>query len=248
MQTQSSYPGDSEESELKDSEPRFFYGYVIVAVAFLLMLIMWGAYYSFGIFFEPLLAEFGWTKAMTSGAFSLSFFLTGVLGVLAGKLTDRFGPRVVMTACGVFLGIGYILVSRTENTWQLYLFYGIVVAIGMAASVTPLQSTVARWFVKRRGVMNGIINSGIGGGMVIVPPLAHQLISHYGWRLSYIIVGCATLVLITLSAQFLRRDPAQIGKQPYGEEEVEISLKPVDNGVSFRRAALHCGLCLPHAL
>ena len=236
MQTQSSYPGDSEESEFKGSKPRFFYGYVIVAMAFLLMLIMWGAYYSFGLFFEPLLAEFGWTKAMTSGAFSLSFFLTGVLGVLAGRLTDRFGPRVVMTACGVFLGIGYILVSRTENTWQLYLFYGIVVAIGMAASVTPLQSTVARWFVRRRGVMSGIINSGIGGGMVVVPPLAHQLISHYGWRLSYIIVGCTALVLITLSAQFLRRDPAQVGKRPYGEEEVEISLKPVDIGVPFRHA------------
>ncbi len=173
---------------------------------------------------------------MTSGAFSLSFFLTGVLGVLVGRLTDRFGSRVVMTTCGVFLGIGYILVSLTENTWQLYLFYGIVVAMGMAASVTPLQSTVARWFVRRRGVMNGIINSGIGGGMVIVPPLAHQLISHYGWRHSYIIVGCAAFVLITLSAQFLRRDPAQVGKRLYGEEETEIRLDPADSGVSIRRA------------
>ena len=236
MRVQSDFSGDLKASGLKGSKPRFFYGYVIVAIAFLLMLIMWGAYYSFGIFFEPLLAEFGWTKAMTSGAFSLSFFLTGVLGVLAGRLTDRFGPRVVMTICGVFLGIGYILVSRTESTWQLYLFYGIVVAIGMAASVTPLQSTVARWFVKRRGVMNGIINSGIGGGMVVVPPLAHQLIAHYGWRLSYIIVGSVALVLITLSAQFLRRDPAQMGKRPYGEEEAEVRMSPIDSGVSFRRA------------
>ena len=236
MQTQSSYPDDSKDSELRGSEPRFFYGYVIVAIAFLLMLVMWGAYYSFGIFFEPLLAEFGWTKAMTSGAFSLSFFLTGVLGVLTGRLTDRFGPRVVMTACGFFLGLGYILVSRAGTVWQLYLFYGIVVAMGMAASVTPLQSTVARWFVRRRSVMNGIINSGIGGGMIIVPPLAHQLISHYGWRNSYIIVGCTALVLIMLSAQFLRRDPAQMGKRPYGEDDAEIKVNPVDSGFSFRRA------------
>jgi len=218
--------------------PPFFYGYVIVAVAFLLMLIMWGAYYSFGIFFEPLLAQFGWTKAMTSGAFSLSFFLTGTLGVLAGRLTDRFGPRVVMTVCGFFLGLGYILVSQTTTVWQLYFFYGIVVALGMAASVAPLQSTVARWFVRRRSVMTGIIISGIGMGMVIVPPIAHQLISHYGWRLSYIMVGSIALILMMLSAQFLRRDPGQKGQQPYGEGEVgvETRMNPSDRGFSLRGA------------
>jgi MFS family permease len=222
---------------IERKRPSFFYGYVIVAVAFLLMLIMWGAYYSFGIFFEPLLAQFGWTKAMTSGAFSLSFFLTGILGVLAGRLTDRFGPRVVMTVCGFFLGLGYILVSQATTIWQLYLFYGVVVALGMAASVAPLQSTAARWFVKKRGVMNGIIISGIGVGMVIVPPLAHQLISHHGWRLSYIIVGAVALVLMMLSAQFLRRDPGQKGQRPYGENEVEVKSVLPDRGFSLRRAA-----------
>lgn len=214
----------------------FFYGYVVVAAAFFLMLVMWGAYYSFGIFFEPLLAEFGWTKAMTSGAFSLSFFLTGILGVLAGRLTDRFGPRVVMTVCGFFLGLGYILVSRTDTIWQLYLFYGIVVALGMGASVIPLQTTVARWFVRRRGAMTGLIISGIGAGMVIVPPIANQLIFHYGWRLSYVIVGSVALVLVMLSAQFLRRDPGQIGQHPYGEGEVEIRANLLDSGLSLRRA------------
>jgi len=216
--------------------PPFFYGYAVVAAAFLLMLTMWGAYYSFGIFFEPLLADFGWTKAMTSGAFSLSFFLTGILGVLAGKLTDRFGPRIVVTACGLFLGLGYILVSRTETVWQLYLFYGIVVALGMASSVTPLQSTVARWFVKRRGTMTGLVISGIGVGMVIVPPVANQLILHYGWRQSYIMVGVAALVLTLVTAQFLRRDPAQTGQRPFGEGEVRVSGNIYHRGLTLARA------------
>ena len=223
---------------IERKRPSFFYGHVIVAVASFLMLIMWGAYYSFGIFFEPLLAQFGWTRAMTSGAFSLSFFLTGTLGVLAGRLTDRFGPRVVMTVCGFFLGLGYILVSQTSTVWQLYLFYGIVVALGMAASVAPLQSTVARWFVGRRRVMTGIVISGIGMGMVIVPPIAHQLISFYGWRTSYIIVGSIALALMMLSAQFLRRDPGQKGQQPYGggEVAVETGPSPTDRKFSLREA------------
>ena len=221
---------------IENRQPKFFYGYVVVAVAFLLMLMMWGAYYSFGIFFEPLLAEFGWTKAMTAGVFSLSFFLTGILGVLAGRLTDRFGPRIVMTVCGFFLGLGYLLVSQTGTVWELYLFYGVVVAIGMAASVIPLQSTVARWFVKRRGAMNGIIISGIGAGMVIVPPIAHRLISIYGWRTSYIVVGISALILIMLSAQFLRRDPGKMGQLPYGESELEAKVSSQTTGFSLREA------------
>jgi len=221
---------------IENRQPKFFYGYVVVAVAFLLMLMMWGAYYSFGIFFEPLLAEFGWTKAVTAGVFSLSFFLTGILGVLAGRLTDRFGPRIVMTVCGFFLGLGYLLVSQTGTVWELYLFYGVVVAIGMAASVIPLQSTVARWFVKRRGAMNGIIISGIGAGMVIVPPIAHRLISIYGWRTSYIVVGISALILIMLSAQFLRRDPSKMGQLPYGESELEAKVSSQTTGFSLREA------------
>ena len=216
--------------------PRVFYGYIVVAVAFLIMLMMWGACYSFGIFFEPLLAEFGWSKATTSGAFSLSFFLTGLLGVFAGKLTDRFGPRIVVTVCGFFLALGYLLVSQTSALWQLYLFYGVVVALGMSASVIPLQSTVARWFVKRRGAMTGTIISGIGMGMVVVPPVANWLISSYSWRTSYIVVSISALVLIISSAQFLKRDPGKIGQLPYGGDGLEEKGGSLDTGFSLREA------------
>jgi MFS family permease len=219
-----------------DRQPRVFYGYIVVAVAFLIMLMMWGAYYSFGVFFEPLLAEFGWTKATTSGAFSLSFFLTGLLGVFAGKLTDRFGPRIVLTVCGFFLALGYVLVSQTNALWQLYLFYGGIVALGMSASVIPLQSTVARWFVRRRGAMNGTVVSGIGMGMVVVPPVANWLISSYSWRTSYVVVSISALVLIISSAQFLKRDPAKIGQLPYGEDGLEAKGGLLDAGLSLREA------------
>lgn len=221
---------------MTESKPKFFYGYVVVAAAFLIMLMMYGAYYSFGIFFEPLLAQFGWTKAMTSGAFSMSFLLSGILGVLAGRLTDRFGPRVVLTVCGFFLGLGYVLVSQTNAFWQLYLFYGVVVALGMSSSVIPLQSTVARWFVRRRSAMNGVVISGIGVGMVVVPPLANWFISSNGWRTSYIIVGISALILIMAAAQFLRRDPGKMGQSPYGESEVEVRVSFPETGFSLPEA------------
>ena len=133
---------------IENKQPKIFYGYIVVAASFLIYMVMWGTYYTFGIFFKPFLVEFGWTRAMTSGAYSLSLILHGLLGIVAGKLTDRFGPRVVVTACGLLLGSGYLLMSQVSAIWQLYLFYGVIIGIGISGGFIPLVSTVARWFVK----------------------------------------------------------------------------------------------------
>jgi len=201
-------------------KPRFCYSYVVVAVVFCIMLVAWGTFLSFGVFFEPLLTEFGWTRAMTSGAYSLSFLVMGPLGIGVGRLTDRFGPRLVMTGCGFFLGLGLLLMSQISAIWQLYLFYGVIIGIGMSATFVPACSTVARWFIKRRGMMTGVVLAGTGVGIIIMPSIARWLISIYGWRVSYSIVGIIALVSIILAAQFLKRDPAQIGQLAYGGDEV----------------------------
>ncbi len=103
----------------ENKKPRIFYGYVVVIACFISMVSMWGISYSFGVFFKPLLAEFGWTRAMTSGAYSLCMLLTGSLSIVAGRLTDRFGPRIVITGCGILLGTGCILVSQVSTIGQL---------------------------------------------------------------------------------------------------------------------------------
>jgi len=205
----------------ENKKPRFFYGYIVIVTSFLIILMMWGTAYSFGVFFKPLLAEFGWTRAMTSGAYSLCLLLNGFLGIGTGRLTDRFGPRVVITGCGLFLGLGCLLVSQVSALWQLYLFYGVMMGVGLSGSLVPIRATVARWFVKRRGTMTGIAVSGLGMGTLIVPPIANWLISAYDWRTSYIVVGIAVSVLVISAAQFMKRDPSQIGQLPYGVNEVK---------------------------
>jgi len=214
----------------------FFYGYVIVLAAFLIMTVMWGVFYSFGIFFEPVLVEFGWTRAATSGAFSLCFLLAGFFAIVAGRLNDRFGPRIVMTASSLFLGAGYFLMSQIGAIWQLYLFYGVIIAIGSGGSFVPLASTISRWFVRRRGLVTGIIASGIGFGTMIMPPVANWLISSYGWRTSYVILAGIASVLILLAAQFLKRDPSQLGLLPYGAAEIEAGLTVESRVFSFWEA------------
>ena len=215
----------------------FFYGYVIVIAGFLIMALMWGTTLSFGVFFKPLATEFGWTRAVTSGAYSLSMLINGLLCIIAGRITDRFGPRAVMTVCGFFLGLGYLLMSQISNVWQIYLFFGVMVGIGISGSFVPLLTVVTRWFVKRRGLMSGIVISGTSVGTLIIPPLANQLITDYGWRNSYIIMGITALVVVIIAVQFLKHDPRQIGQLPYGADEVNTgSLNLEDTGFSFQEA------------
>ena len=203
------------------TEPRFFYGYIVVVATAFIMVVVWGTYYAFGVFFKPMLTEFGWTRATTSGAFSLALIIHGLLGIAMGWLTDKFGPRLVMTLCGSLMGAGYLLMSQISAVWQLYLFYGVIVGTGMGGAFVPLVSPIARWFVKRRGVMTGIVVAGLSIGAVIAPPVANWLIYSYGWRQSYVILGTAVLVIVILAAQFLKRDPTQVGQAAYGEDRGE---------------------------
>ncbi len=217
------------------NESGFFYGYFVVGASVLIMSIMWGVYYAFGVFFKPVLNEFGWTRAMTSGAFSLASIVNAFLAIAMGGLTDRFGPRTVMTLCGLLLGVGFFLMSQISAVWHLYLFYGILVGAGMSGAFIPLLSTVARWFVKRRGVMTGIVAAGSGVGILIGPPWAIRLISIYGWRVSYAILGSIVLLVVVLSAQFIKGDPTQVGQVAYGANQVEQErLNPGADGLSLK--------------
>jgi len=208
-------------NESTGQEPEVFYGYFIVGASFVTLTVMWGSYYAFGVFFKPVLTEFGWTRAMVSGAASLSMVVNGLVAIAMGGLTDRFGPRLVMTTCGLLSGIGYCLMSQVSTVWQLYLFYGVIIGIGMGGSFIPLASTVARWFVEKRGFMTGIIVAGVGIGALVGPPMAARFISSYGWRVSYVVMGSLVLVVVVLAAQFVKRDPSLMGLSAYGEKSTK---------------------------
>jgi len=223
------YPG-----EVKSG---FRYGYIIVAACFVIALVAEGVEYSFGVFFEPLLSEFGWTRAMTSGALSLAAALHIPILLLAGRLTDRFGPRLLLSTCGFFFGLGYLLMSRTNTIWQLYLCYGVIASIGFGLYWIPVASIIPQWFARRRGLMMGIVTAGIGIGTSIMPPLASRLIYTYGWRSTYLLIGSMSMGAIMISAQFLRRSPNQPPGLPPGEPELKqqgTAEKPRE--FSFREA------------
>jgi MFS family permease len=218
------------------ARPKFFYGYVIVAAALLISFVMWGARASFGVFFEPVLKEFGWTRAATSGGFSLTWVFTGLLSIAVGKLNDKYGPRLIMTVAGTLVGLGYLLMSRLSSIWQLYLFYG-VISIGMSAVLVPTLSTVARWFFTMRAFMTGIVLASTGIALMAVLPVANRVITNYGWRTAYIIVGSVVIAVVVIAAQFLKRDPYQVGKLPYGSDGKSTDGPDIETyGLSFQEA------------
>ncbi len=217
---------------------RFSYGYIVVVAAFFIMMIGYGLFNIYGVFFKPLITEFGWTRAVTSGGFSIAMIFLGLGGILMGGLTDRFGPRVVLTACGIFLGTGFLLMSQVSAVWQLYLFFGVISGIGISGLWVPLLSAVAKWFVKRRSLMTGIVLSGMSIGVLAAPLVVSRIIAAHGWRTAYIIIGIVVLVALLFASQFLKRPPAQAEPNSSGKgESKDPELAPDIWGFSLGEAA-----------
>lgn len=214
--------------------------YFVIIGAFLTMVESGILISSFGVFFKPVSNQFNWTRAETSGAFSLAVIISGITGLIAGRLGDRFGPRFVTVSLSFLSGLGYLLLSRTNSLWQLYLFYGVMVGIGIA-NVIPVTSLMARWYSSRRGLVTGITMSGTAIGAAIAPPIATQIIERYNWSLSYLIVGCAAIVLIMVSALLLRNPPPvshtssvdKLSEQTHNLKDQQFGLKQAARSLPF---------------
>jgi len=219
------------------SQPKFFYGYIVVVASLIIISVMWGTFYSFGILLGPLQEDLGWTKETITGAYALASLISGFLGIATGGLSDKFGPKVILVVCGFLLGSGYLLMSNITAIWQLYLFYGGIIGVAMGGSVAPLTATIARWFIKNRGMMMGVAVTGFGVGIMIVPAIVNHLVYSYNWATACKIMGSAALVLIVAAALFLKRDPGQIGLLPYGyQESSKTGQSPKTSEFSYKEA------------
>lgn len=222
----------------KRKNQTFSYGSVIIASCFGLQAVGIGSYFAFGVFFNPLIAEFGWTRATLSGASSLAFFLMGLLGILVGRLNDRVGPRVIVLVCGCLFGLGYMLMSRVDSVWELYLFWGIILGVGFSSVDVIAMSTIARWFFKNRGTVTGIVKVGTGFGQFTIPLAASLLIAGFGWRASYIILGGAALVFFIAIGLLLRRDPPRANGEAQSDKSYSEGTGDAVGRGAFMRDAL----------
>ncbi len=213
------------------------YGWRMVIMAACIMAIHALAMYTFGVFLKPLTAEFNWERGALSGAYSVSVLLFGLFSILSGRLSDKYGPRVLVTVGGLLVGIGFLLLSQINSLWQAYLIWGLFMGIGNGCYFVPIASTIPRWFTKKMGIAIGITAAGVGLGGIISPLLAQWLISTYHWRQSYLILGLITFIVIIPLAQFMKHSPQRVGLKPYGEDKTIKDEHPlVAGGLSFSQA------------
>ena len=168
-------------------------GFLIVAASFLTQGAAIGGMFAYGLLFAELIATFGWSRATIAGAVSTASLVMGVTGILAGRLNDRFGPRWVLSVSAICYGAGFLLMSAVSSPWQLYLYWSILIGIGLSTHDVTTLSTVARWFPRRRGLVSGIVKAGTGCGQMAVPILFAALIAAYDWRIACRIFGAGAL-------------------------------------------------------
>ena len=206
------------------SSAPIFYGWIVVAVAFVTMGIGVNARTVFSLLFPPILDEFGWPRGLTAGAFSFGFLVSGILGPILGRLIDRRGPRAVMLLGVAMVGAGLGLAPLVKAPWHLYLTLGVLVAGGtVCLGYTGHALFLPNWFVRRRGLAIGIAFSGAGVGSIMLLPWMQRLIAAYGWRVACLAMAALVIVALAPLNLLTRRRPEDMGLLPDGDRATEAA-------------------------
>jgi MFS family permease len=186
-----------------------------VAVVWVTLAVAYGLFFSFSIFFVPLIQEFRWSRGLTAGAMSVSAIVQGLGAPLTGVLADRFGPRPMILAGVVLLASASMLAATIEAPWQLYLYTGVLGALGLVSlGWVPTGLLLSRWFHERRGRMAGVAFSGMGFGVFVIGPVTQWLIAARGWRAATLLLGAGALVLLLPLVLWGIRDAPARGSVP----------------------------------
>ncbi|MFH1488902.1 MAG: MFS transporter, partial [Pseudomonadota bacterium] len=206
-------------STLEMRPHRFYYGWVIVAVSFFTLFMAVGIRNSFGVFYIAVLNEYGWGRAETAGVFSLAMLVHAFFCPVTGTLIDRFGPRKLFPVGSIFLMAGLIAASQIATLFHFYVFFGVIVAIGInTLSYSPHMSLIPIWFFRKRGLASGVVLAGIGIGAMILLPLTQLMIDAFGWRSAFLLLACIILAFIfPINALFHRRSPEEVGQAVDGK-------------------------------
>ena len=197
----------------------FFYGWVLVAVAFVTMAIGVNARTAFSLLFPPILDEFGWERGLTAGAFSFGFLVSAALSPLVGRWMDRHGPRVVIEVGVGLMASGLMLAPLVRQPWHLYATLGVLVGGGgNCLGYTGQSLYLPNWFVRRRGLAMSLAFSGVGVGSVVLLPWLQTLIARAGWRAACWALGLLVLGVLAPLNLLLRHRPADLGLEPDGDQ------------------------------
>jgi MFS family permease len=196
----------------------FFYGWVIVAVAFVTVGVGVSARTAFSLMFPPIINEFDWDRGLAAGAFSFGFFVSALCSPVVGRLMDRRGPRFVIEIGALLTAAGLLAATRIETPWQLYATLGVLVGGGANCMTFTAQSQyLPNWFVRRRALAISVAFAGAGIGAMLILPWLQAIISRNGWRDSCWTLGVLVLAVLLPINLLVRKQPSDLGLQPDGD-------------------------------
>lgn len=206
----------------EDKQP-VFYGYWVVAGCFVLLFLFSGAgFYSFGVFIKPLEDHFGWSRSAISLTISIYMIVHGIAAPFVGHITDKHGPKKVMTLLGLVTGAAFILISFTSSLWYFYLMYGLLALGSTGIGFIPVSGVLSRWFIRRRGTAIGSAMVGIAVGGLIMAPLTGLINAYFGWRTSFVVLGLLVwLLALPITLFVIKGSPDEMGLMPDGDDAGE---------------------------
>lgn len=187
-----------------------YYGWVVVWLSFAVVMASYGLLFSYAVFAPVFAGALGLDAAAVSAPFSVCVATYAILGLVTGRMTDRWGPRPVILAGAVLLAAGYLVLSQATALWHLFLGMSVLVGLGMSTPYIPTTATVVRWFVAKRGKALAIVSMGSGLSIVFMPPVALELTGWLGWRGALVALGLVCGGVMALCAIGIRRDPGGV--------------------------------------
>ena len=196
---------------------RLHYAWVVAAVTFLVLLTAAGVRSTPSVLMVPLEHEFGWSRATISFAVALNIFLYGLTGPFAAAILERFGLRRTIAVALAIIAAGVALTPLMQQSWQLVLFWGVIVGSGTGVTAMVLGATVAaRWFEKQRGLVVGVLTASTATGQLVFLPLFARLLDAFGWRAVSLTIASVAAVMIVPVILVVRDRPSDLGIPPYG--------------------------------
>jgi MFS family permease len=200
------------------------YRWVIVAAGALMTCVGIGAMFSLAVYLQPMSEDTGWSRTGISSAMTLDFLVMGAAGFAWGAISDRIGPRPVVLAGSVLLGLGLVLASRASSLEQFQLTYGLMVGLAAGAFFAPMIAAATGWFVDNRSLAVSLVSAGMGVAPMTISPFARWLISAYDWRTAMMTIGIVAWALLIPAALLVRRPPAMTAGVAAGPATEEPSL------------------------
>ena len=197
-------------SENVKHQANWFYGWTIVAVCTVTMTLGYGVRHSFGVFFPPILDEFGWSRGSTAVMLSIHLFVYGCMAPFAGALSDRWRAKRMILSGAVVMALATVSCGFASQLWHFYVIFGIFTPIGLALVGSPIiNPTITNWFYKFRGIAFSLAQMG-GGLSFLYAIYAESMISNFGWRKAYFVLGITlSVILIPMLLRFYVYHPRE---------------------------------------